>query len=52
MLKRFLEDRSGATAIEYSIIATIISLAIVVGVLAVSGQISQLYSDIAIEVTQ
>jgi len=31
MLKRFLTDRSGATAIEYGLIATLISIAILGG---------------------
>lgn len=51
MLKRFLNDERGATSIEYSIIATIISIAIVGGVLAISGQVGQLYNNIAAQVT-
>lgn len=35
MLKKFLQNRSGATAIEYALIASLISMAIVVGVTAV-----------------
>lgn len=50
MLKRFLKDERGATAIEYSIIATLLSLAIFGGVNALSGQVGQLYEDIAAEV--
>ncbi|NNM72976.1 Flp family type IVb pilin [Enterovirga aerilata] len=30
-MRRFLRDESGATAIEYALIATIVSLAIVAG---------------------
>ncbi len=32
MLKRFLADRSGSTAIEYALIAGLISVGILVGV--------------------
>jgi pilus assembly protein Flp/PilA len=32
LLRQFLDDESGATAIEYSLIATLISLAAIVGV--------------------
>jgi pilus assembly protein Flp/PilA len=32
LLRRFLDDESGATAIEYSLIATLVSLAAIVGV--------------------
>lgn len=31
LIKRFLTDQSGATAIEYGLVATLISLAIVAG---------------------
>ena len=32
MIRRFLEDKSGATAIEYGLIVAVLSLAIVGGV--------------------
>ena len=40
VLKRFLADRSGATAIEYGLIAGLIALGIVTGVTAVGTSIN------------
>jgi len=37
LFHRFLDDRSGATAIEYGLIAAIISLVIVTGLLSSVG---------------
>lgn len=37
LLNRFLDDRSGATAIEYGLIAAIISLVIITGLLSSVG---------------
>lgn len=44
--KRFIHDQSGATAIEYGLIAGLIALAIVTGVSAVGTSINNiLYGD-------
>lgn len=36
---QFLKDRNGATAIEYALIGTIVSLATIVGVIAMSDSV-------------
>ena len=45
MVRRFFEDESGATAIEYGLIAVVISLAAIVGITALSNGIQFLFSD-------
>jgi len=44
--RRMLKDRSGATVIEYCIIAGIISLAIVGGATAIGGATSNSFSAV------
>jgi pilus assembly protein Flp/PilA len=46
-LARFASDESAATAIEYSLIATLVSIAIVVGATALGEQIDTMYRAIA-----
>jgi pilus assembly protein Flp/PilA len=43
---RFAKDQSGATAIEYGLIAAGIAVAIVVAVQAVGGQLNVLFGDV------
>jgi pilus assembly protein Flp/PilA len=43
MLRRFLTDESGATAIEYGLIATLIGVAIIGGASATGTAISNLW---------
>ncbi|MEO0619259.1 MAG: Flp family type IVb pilin [Pseudomonadota bacterium] len=45
-LARVLNNDSGATAIEYALIAGIIALGIIVGVTAVSGELQGIFTDI------
>ncbi len=45
MLKEFLLDESGATAIEYGLIAGLISIAIVSGASAFGNSLKFLWSD-------
>jgi len=45
LIRRFLTDTSGATAIEYGLIAALISMAIVVGVGATGNSISAKWND-------
>ena len=45
LVKRFLKDENGATAIEYGLIVTVLSLAIVAGVGQAAGAIQWLFSD-------
>jgi pilus assembly protein Flp/PilA len=44
---RFLKDESGATAIEYGLIAALIALAIVVGATALGNQLGIQFNNIA-----
>ncbi|RWH14682.1 MAG: Flp family type IVb pilin [Mesorhizobium sp.] len=45
LLQRFIEDESGATAIEYGLIVAVLSLAIVGGVGKAADGIQWLFSD-------
>lgn len=45
MLKRFLKDRSGATAIEYALIGTIISIAIISGMTGISDEVKTMLTS-------
>ena len=45
LLQRFLEDETGATAIEYGLIVAVLSLAIVGGIGRVGNAIQYLFSD-------
>ena len=49
---RFLNNRCGATAIEYTLIASIISIGIMVGAGIVGTETRSLFGFIADEVTQ
>ncbi|MBU0584575.1 MAG: Flp family type IVb pilin [Alphaproteobacteria bacterium] len=44
---RFIKDESGATAIEYGLIAALIALAIMVGAGAVGNSLDSKFSSIA-----
>jgi pilus assembly protein Flp/PilA len=43
MLKRFLKDKSGATAVEYGLIIAVLSLAIVGGIASAGNSISNMF---------
>ncbi|RJT35278.1 Flp family type IVb pilin [Mesorhizobium waimense] len=45
LLQRFIKDETGATAIEYGLIVTVLSLAIVAGIGQASNAIQWLFSD-------
>lgn len=45
MIRRFLKDEAGATAIEYGLIIALISLAIVAGVGTLSNELKFLWGD-------
>ncbi len=47
LILRFLKNESGATAIEYGLIAAGISLAIIAGVNALGTTLSSKFSDIS-----
>jgi pilus assembly protein Flp/PilA len=46
LLVRFAKNESGATAIEYGLIAALIGVAIVAAVTAVGGQLNTLFGTI------
>ncbi|SJM32082.1 MULTISPECIES: Flp family type IVb pilin [Mesorhizobium] len=45
VLQRFLEDKTGATAIEYGLIVTVLSLAIIGGIGQAADAMAWLFSD-------
>ena len=47
LLKRFAKDESGATAIEYGLIATLIGVAIIVGAGALGGTLNDKFQAIS-----
>jgi len=52
MLRRFLRDEEGATAIEYGLIATLISLAMVVGFGQFANTLQWLWTDKSSSIVQ
>jgi pilus assembly protein Flp/PilA len=44
---RFVKDESGATAIEYGLIAALVAVAAIAGMTAVGGKLQSLFSGIA-----
>jgi pilus assembly protein Flp/PilA len=46
-LTRFLKDESGATAIEYGLIAALIAVVIITGVTAVGTSLSTTFTNIS-----
>lgn len=47
MLKNIRRDKSGATAIEYGLIAALLGIAIIGGVGAAGGKLDTLFDDIS-----
>ena len=47
LVKRFAQDESGATAIEYSLIAALIGVVLIAGATTLGQNISQKFTDIA-----
>ena len=45
-----IEDESGATAVEYALLAAGIALAIIVGVQLIGGNLGTLFNEIATEI--
>jgi len=52
LFARFAQDESGATAIEYGLIAALIALAIVVGATQLGDALDTKFRGIAAEVTK
>ena len=46
ILRRFIRDESGATAIEYGLIAAGISIAIIAVVFTLGGQLNTTFSEV------
>jgi len=51
MLMNFLRDESGATAIEYGLIAGLVSVAIILALTSLGTELSSLFDRIATEVS-
>lgn len=47
LFSRFLKDESGATAIEYGLIAALISVAIITAATSLGGSLSTTFTNIA-----
>jgi pilus assembly protein Flp/PilA len=47
LLNRFAKSESGSTAIEYSLIAVLISIAVIAGATAIGGLLDDSFNDIA-----
>ena len=45
-IRKFWTDRSGATAIEYGMIASLIAVAIIVAVTTVGGKLSNTFNNV------
>ena len=45
LIRRFLADKSGATAIEYGLIIAVLSLVIVAGIGQAGNAISEMFGD-------
>lgn len=51
IVKQFAASESGATSIEYALIAVLIAVAIIVSVTAAGASLQSIFSDVASEVT-
>jgi pilus assembly protein Flp/PilA len=51
-LRSFLRDEQGATAIEYGLIAALISVAIIAAVTTLGGSLRTLFEDLAGALTE
>jgi pilus assembly protein Flp/PilA len=47
LLKKFAADQSGATAIEYGLIASLISLVIIAGVSNIGNKLKVTFNEVA-----
>ncbi|AYG57654.1 Flp family type IVb pilin [Rhizobium jaguaris] len=51
LFSRFLKDESGATAIEYGLIAALISVAIIAGATTLGNTLSTVFNGISSDMT-
>lgn len=49
MIKQLIRDESGATAIEYGLIAALVAVAIILALTALGGSLSNLFGNISSE---
>lgn len=49
LFNRFIKDESGATAIEYGLIAALIAVAIIGALQALSGDLNELFGRVSSE---
>ncbi len=47
LMSRFIKDESGATAIEYGLIAALIAVALIVGARAVGTSVNSKFTDVS-----
>jgi len=50
MLKKFLKNESGATAVEYGLIAALISVALIAGAKAIGVNLDTIFTNVGSEV--
>ena len=50
LIQRFIKDESGATAIEYGLIAGLVAVAIITALSLLGGSLDNLFSDVATQV--
>ena len=51
LFSRFAKDESGATAIEYGLIGTLIAVAIIVGATALGTRLNMVFEELSGEMT-
>lgn len=51
LINRFAKDESGATAIEYGLIATLIAVAIITGATALGTQLNAVFNGLSTKLT-
>ena len=52
LVRRLINDESGATAIEYGLIAALVAVAIIAALTALGGSLDTLFSNVATTVSQ
>ena len=51
LMSRYIKDESGATAIEYGLIAALIAIAMIAGAKAVGGAVNGKFAEVAGNIT-
>jgi pilus assembly protein Flp/PilA len=52
LVSRFLKDESGATAIEYGLIAALISVALITGATALGSKLNIMFNNLSVTMDQ